>query len=661
MMEQDIAKKIDDLRKQINYHNKRYYNEDNPEISDFEYDALMNQLLDLEKEYPEYIVKDSPTQKVSGDVKKGFEPVTHEIAMESLSDAFSEEELIEFDERVKKNLGHPYEYVLEYKIDGLSVSLEYENGLLVRGSTRGDGRVGENVTENIKTISSIPQIINFKGSLEVRGEVYMSKENFKKLNEQQEICEKRLFANPRNAAAGSLRQLDSKITAQRKLEIIVFNIQKIDGKLFQTHKESLDFLNQLGFIVSPEYPVINTIEEAWQSIQKMGENRGNLPFDIDGAVLKVNALQARAELGSTTKTPRWAIAYKFPPEKQLTKLTDICINVGRTGVLTPYAVLEPVRIAGSVVSRAALHNIDYIREKDIRIGDMVWIQKAGDIIPEIIESVKDKRKGTEIIFEMPAVCPECGSPAHRFEGEAAVRCTGIECPAQLARNIIHFASRDAMDIEGLGPAIVEQLLHHHLIAGAADLYYLSRSDLVDLDRMAEKSADNLLNAITRSKENDLSRLVYALGIRLVGEKAAKMLANHFLTMDALIAAQKEELIAIDEVGDKIADSLIDFFKQEQSLHTINRLKAAGVNMNCLVEITDTRFLGKTFVLTGTLSTYTRSEAGSIIEGLGGRVSSSVSKKTDYVIAGEDAGSKLKKAKDLDVTILTEEQFKELIL
>ncbi|HHW49709.1 MAG TPA: NAD-dependent DNA ligase LigA, partial [Clostridiaceae bacterium] len=527
MNNKDIEKRILELRKIINYHDYKYYVEDNPEISDFEYDALYRELEELEALRPDLVTPDSPTQRVGGKPLEGFEKVVHSIQMQSLSDVFSEEELYAFDSRVREVVGDEVEYVVEKKIDGLSVSLEYENGRFIRGSTRGDGIVGEDVTQNLKTIKSIPLVLNEDiPYLEVRGEVFMSKKDFIKLNEEQESLEQPLFANPRNAAAGSLRQLDPKITASRKLDIYVFNVQNIEGKSFKTHSESLEYLKILGFKVSPDYKVCKNIKEAMEEIERIGESRGEMPFEIDGAVVKVNSLEHRRLLGSTSKTPRWAVAYKYPAERKQTKIKEIWVNVGRTGVLTPNAVLEPVRLAGTTVSRATLHNMDYIREKDIRIGDTVWVQKAGDIIPEVVEVLYDKRTGEEKEFEMPKRCPACNSEVVREEGEVAYRCIGIECPAQLFRSIVHFASRDAMNIDGLGPAIIEALLNKGFIKGVADLYYLheKRDELVNMERMGKKSTENLLNSIERSKSNNIDRLITGFGIRHIGLRAAQLLS-----------------------------------------------------------------------------------------------------------------------------------------
>lgn len=653
--------RVEELRNLINYHNYKYYVEDSPEISDYEYDNLMKELKDLERQFPQLVTSDSPTQKVGGKPLEGFKQVIHRVPMLSLADIFSFAELIEFDNRMK-SYGEEVEYVVEPKIDGLSVSLEYENGVFVRGSTRGDGIVGENVTDNLRTISSIPQFIKDTVKLEVRGEVYMPRESFIELNEQREILGEPLFANPRNAAAGSLRQLDPKVTASRKLDIYVFNIQYIEGKSFETHFETLEYLKNLGFKVIPKYTVCKTIEEVIEEINWIGNTRGNLPFDIDGAVVKVNSLRQREKIGTTSKVPRWAVAYKFPPEKQQTVIKDIFINVGRTGTLTPNALLEPVKLAGSTISKATLHNIDYIRKKDIRIGDTVLIQKAGDIIPEVVEVVFDKRTGNEKEFVMPDKCPICGADTIRVEGEAAVKCTGVECPAQLYRRIIHFASREAMNIEGLGPAVIEQLLEKGLIKSPADLYYLKKEDLVKLDRMGEKSAQNLLDAIEKSKTNSFDKVINSLGIRYIGLRGAQILAERFRDIDELSAADYKTLISIPEIGDKMAQSIVTFFKQEQTKHTIDKLKAAGVNLKAgeKKQLADNRFEGLTFVITGTLNDYKRSEAEKIIIGFGGKVSSSVSKKTDYVLVGEDPGSKFNKAQELGIKIINENEFKEMI-
>lgn len=645
---------IEELRELINYHSNLYYTKDEPEISDFEYDKLMSQLKAMEAENPELITPDSPTQRIGGKILDGFEEVTHTVQMQSLNDVFDRESVIDFGVKTESTLGEKVEYITELKIDGLSVSLEYRNGIFFRGSTRGDGNVGEDVTENLKTIRNIPLKLNEEiPFLEVRGEVYMPHKSFESLNKRQEETGQKTFKNPRNAAAGSLRQLDSSVVAQRKLDIFVFNIQQIEGKEIKTHKEGLQYLSKLGFKTIPDTPVCKSIEEAFFEVEQIGEKRDTLDFDIDGAVIKVNSLRQREILGSTAKCPKWAVAYKYPPEIKETRLTDIVIQVGRTGVLTPNAVLESVRLAGTTVSRATLHNIDYIREKDIRIGDSVLVQKAGDIIPEVLSVVKEKRSGDEKVFEMPERCPVCGARVYREDGEAAYRCTGSECDAQLARNIIHFASRDAMDIEGMGPAMVEKLLDNGLISSVYDIYTLKAEDIAQLDKMGEKSAANLISAISKSKENDLSKLIFALGIRHVGSRNAKILAMKFRNLDKLINATENEISSVDEIGKVIAQSIVNFFNQEQNIELVNNLRSAGLNFECKEFITEGIFSGKTFVLTGTLPTLSRNDASKIITDNGGKVSSSVSKKTDYVLAGEEAGSKLDKANALGINVISE--------
>ena len=659
---ENAQKRIKELTELLNYHSKKYYVDDNPEISDMEYDKLLRELEDLENEYPQFAASNSPTKRVGGAVLDKFDPVVHEVRMESLQDAFSEAEIYDFDKRVASVVSG-YTYVTEHKIDGLSVSLEYRNGEFVRGSTRGDGNVGEDVTENLKTVRSIPMKLTEPIEyLEVRGEIFMSKENFNALNAMREDMEESLFANPRNAAAGSLRQLDSKITAQRKLDIFVFNIQQIVGREITSHLEGLKYLKQLGFKTIPDDKEYATIADAYKRVLEIGDERGLLYYDIDGAVIKVNGFTQRKLLGSTSKYPKWAIAYKFPAEQQKTKIERIAIQVGRTGVLTPLAILTPVKIAGSVVSRATLHNLDYIVEKDIKNGDNVIIQKAGDIIPEVVEVVKEDRDGSETPFVMPSHCPECGAIVVREEGEAAYRCTGVNCPAQRMRNIIHFASRNAMDIDGLGPSIIEQMLSKGLISTAADLYYLDADKIAGLDKLGKKSAENLINSLERSKKNPLYRLIYGLGIRHIGEKAAKILEKRFHTIDELMGADKDEISRINDIGETMAESICEFFEEEQNLNLIEKLKNAGVNMQSLTENTDAdnRFEGLTFVLTGTLSEYSRKEVSDLIETFGGKTSSSVSKKTSYVLAGEEAGSKLVKAQSLGVQIISESEFKEMI-
>ena len=649
--------RIRELEKTIEYHNNLYYNNDAPEISDMEYDKLLRELEDLEKQFPEYKSEKSPTMHVGGKASAKFSEVIHKVPMQSLQDVFSKEELVEFDNRIKASLNEDYEYVVELKIDGLSVSLEYENSVLKIGSTRGSGTEGENVTENLRTIKDVPEKLNETvASLEVRGEVYMSTEVFNKLNEIQEIYGEKLFANPRNAAAGSLRQLDSKVTEKRELSMFVFNIQNVVGAEFETHLETLEYMNKMGFKVVPYYKVIKDINDVYERILEIGELRGNLPFEIDGVVIKLNSLKQREKLGSTEKTPRWAVAYKFPAEEKETKLLDINIQVGRTGVLTPNAVLEPVRLAGTTVRKATLHNIDNILSKDIRIGDIVVVRKAGDIIPEVVSSVKEKRQQELPVYKMPEFCPACNHKTVRIEDEAATRCINSSCPAQLLRTIIHFASREAMEIDGMGPSVVNALIENGLIKSFADLYYIKKEDIKDLERMGDKSAENIINAINKSKENDLSKLLFGLGIRFIGAKSAKLLADSLKNIDNIISADYDELIKIDEIGDKMAESIIDFFKDDNNLMLVEKLKQAGVNMQSKSIIIDERFLNKTFVLTGTLPTLKRDEATKIIESFGGKTSSSVSKKTDFVLAGEEAGSKLVKANELGIKIISEDEF-----
>lgn len=656
----DIVKELAELRDTLNYHAKKYYTEDAPEISDFEYDALMRRLKQIEAEHPELITPDSPTQRIGGAVLSSFDTVRHEVPMESLQDVFSFEELYDFDRRVREYTDAP-RYVVEYKIDGLSVSLRYEKGVFVQGATRGDGTVGEDVTENLRTVREIPMVLSgdVPESLTVRGEVYMSRAVFAKLNAEREREEKPLFANPRNVAAGSLRQLDSKICAERHLSVIVFNLQSSDGEA-SSHRETLDRLETLGFPVSPNRPVLENMDDVCREIARMGESRGELPFEIDGAVVKVDDLALRREMGSTAKCPRWAAAYKYPPEEKETELLDIRIQVGRTGVLTPQAILAPVRIAGTTVQAATLHNRDFIAEKDIRIGDTVRIRKAGEIIPEIICAIKEKRPADAEPFVMPERCPVCGAPVRAAEDEAAVRCTGADCPAQQVRNLTHYASRQAMDIEGLGPAVVELLCEAGLVSNPADLYDLKAEAIEELPRMGAKSAENLLDEIEKSKKNDLSRLIFALGIRNVGQKTAAVLARRFGTMAALAAAPAEELEGVEDVGPIIARSIADWFADPRGCELLERLRAAGVNMESREERRDDRFAGKTFVLTGALTAFTRDEAAALIESFGGKCAGSVSKKTGYVVAGEAAGSKLTKARELGIPVLSEEEFLELV-
>ena len=667
MNKNEAKEEILKLRKQLEIWANKYYDEDNPEVSDYEYDMTMNKLKALEKEFPDLVTKDSLTQKVGGHVKEGFEKVEHEVPLQSLQDIFSFEELEEFKERVYKAAKEngfkedDVKFVVETKIDGLSAALEYKEGKFVRGATRGNGLVGEDVTENLKTIKTIPKELPEPINIIVRGEVFIGKKEFEKMNEERELNEEKTFANARNAAAGSLRQLDTKITKQRPLDIYIFNVQKIEGKEFNSHFEELNYLKKLGFNVNPVLIPCNNIPEAIDAINKIGEEREELTFGIDGAVIKVDDLKLREKMGTTSKVPRWAIAYKYPPEKKETKLKDIICQVGRTGAITPMAILEPVKVAGSTISKTTLHNEDFIKEKDIRIGDTIVVQKAGDVIPEILEVKKKKRAGTEKVFEMPKVCPVCGAPVVREEGEAVSRCIGIECPAKLVRNIIHFVSRDCMNIDGLGDKIIEQLINKNLISNIADIYFLKFEDIATLKKNGQKFTQNLIDAINNSKNNDLYRLIAALGIRHIGTKAAKTLAKKYKTMDNLINASLESLAMTDDIGEISANSIYEFFRQDQTIDLINRLKEAKVNMEALEsEDIDNRFEGKTFVLTGTLEKFTRKEASDLIEKHGGKTSGSVSKKTDYVLAGEDAGSKLTKAQSLGVEIITEEQFEKMM-
>ena len=646
------------LRREIQYHNQNYYEQDAPEIEDYEYDRLYRRLEELEAEYPELITPDSPTQKVGARGMNQFAPVVHTVPLESLQDAFSEEEMADFDRRVRAVVPDPV-YIVEPKFDGLSVALEYRNGVYERGSTRGDGLVGEDVTENIRTIRSIPKRLkNAPEFLEVRGEVYMAHSVFEELCAQQELNQEKPFKNPRNAAAGSLRQKDPRIAAQRRLDIFLFNVQQIQGVELSYHDESLEYLKKLGLPATPFYRKCQTLEQVLEAIREIGEMRGSLEYSIDGAVVKVNSFAQRQLLGSTSKFPKWAQAFKYPPEEKPTKLLGIEINVGRTGVLTPTGLFEPVTLAGTTVSRATLHNQDFITEKDIRVGDTVILRKAGDIIPEVVSVVS--HEPTSEPYRIPQICPACGSPAVRDENEAATRCTNPECPAQLLRHLIHFTSRDAMDMDGLGPAVLEQLVAKELIASPADLYFLPMEQVREMERMGEKSAQNLAAAVARSRQNDLYRLIYALGIPHVGLKAAKLLAGHFHTMEKLIAASEEELAAIEGFGPIMAKSVRAYFDLAGTAHLLSRLKEAGVNMTALSAAQDLRLAGKTFVLTGTLPTLTRQEATELVERYGGKTSSSVSKKTGYVIAGEDAGSKLTKAQQLNVPILSEEEFLKLL-
>lgn len=656
---EEAKKKDSELIEKINYYSKLYYDEDNSPLSDYDFDMMMKELKKIEKQYPELITPDSPTQKVGGHVRSDFAKVQHEVPLQSLQDIFSFEELYDFDKRIQEE--GKTNYCVETKIDGLSCALKYEKGILIQGATRGDGLVGEDVTENVKRIKSIPHKLKEPIDITVRGEVFMSKKGFEALNEEQEVLNKPLFANARNAAAGSLRQLDPKITESRPLDIYIFNVQKFDGNKFNSHWEELNYLASLGFNVVPFRKLCKNIDEAISAINEIGDNREELTFGIDGAVVKVDDLKLREKIGTTFKVPKWAIAYKYPPEKKETICKDIICQVGRTGAITPMAILEPVKVAGSTISKTTLHNEDFIKEKGLMIGDHVVIQKQGDVIPEVVDVLKDKRDGTQKEFSMPKVCPVCGAPAVREEGESAVRCTGIECPAKALRNIINFVSRDGMNIDGLGYKIIEQLIDKKLISNIADIYDLKLEDISSLKKNGKKFAQNLIDAIEESKNRDLSNLITSFGIRHVGKKSAKSLAKKFKSLDALMRASEEEISNIDDVGPIMAKSIYEFFKEPQTIDLINRLKSAGVNTLSLAqESENNRFEGLTFVVTGTLENYSRDEITKKIEDLGGKVSSSVSKKTNYLVAGEDAGSKLTKAQSLGTTILNEEQFNEMI-
>lgn len=655
----DYRGEIKELREKLNENARLYYTLDASTMSDYEYDRLYRRLQELEAAHPEEITPDSPTQRVGDAVLNDFAEVRHPVPLESLEDVFDGDEVKGFLSKVLETLPQA-EYSVEPKVDGLSVALEYRDGRFYQGATRGDGRVGEDVTGNLRTVRSIPKNLPEKlPRLIVRGEVYMARSVFDRINEELELEGKPLLANPRNAAAGSLRQKDPKVCAKRQLDIAVFNLQLVEGRSFATHSETLDYLREQGFPVIP-HTVLRDPEEILEQIQKLGDNRMDFPYDIDGAVVKLNDLSDRSILGSTAKCPKWAVAYKYPPEQKESRVADIVVQVGRTGVLTPKAVLEPVRLAGTTVTNATLHNQDYITEKDIRIGDTVVVQKAGEIIPEIVSVVKEKRPEGTKPYHLPDKCPVCGAAVLRDPDGAAVRCTGAECPAQLLRNMIHFASRDAMDIDGVGPAVLQQLIESGLVSNPADLYDLRAEQLEGLDRMGKKSAQNAVDAIARSKENDLWRLIFALGIRQVGAKAAKILATHFGSMDGLRRATAEELTEIDDVGAVTADYITRWMQSDQAADLLARLQKAGVNMECHQELVDRRFAGMTFVLTGALTRFTREEAGEMIELRGGKVSSSVSKKTTYVVAGENAGSKLKKAGELGVSVLSEEEFLALI-
>ena len=656
----DAQKEILKLRREIEHHNKLYYVMDAPVISDYEYDMLMNRLKALEAEHPELVTPDSPTQRVGGMALSQFEPVQHQVPLESLTDVFSYEELFAFGDRMDTLLSETHDYVVEPKIDGLSMSLEYENGVFIRGATRGDGVTGENVTENLRTVRSLPlRIENAPERLIVRGEVYMSKAVFEELNAQREISGEQLLANPRNAAAGSMRQLDPKVAAARKLDIICFNMQYSSEGEYRTHAQTLDAMRDMGFPVV-SYTHFDNIRDCVHQIEWLGEHREELPFDMDGAVIKINSLAQRQALGSTAKAPRWAVAFKYPPEKKESRVLDIVVQVGRTGVLTPKVIVEPIRLAGTTVSAATLHNQDNIDRLDLRIGDTVLLQKAGEIIPEVLSVNKEKRPEGTVPFVLPQFCPECGSPVVRDEDGAALRCTSPECPAQRLRNVAHFASREAMDMEGLGISVCESLINSGLVKDAADLFYLEPQSIAELDRMGKKSAENLIAAIEKSKEAGLSRLLCGFGIRQVGQKAAKVLASYYPDLDSLMEATEEELTRVPDIGGITAAFIRNWFDNSQSLDLIERLRKAGVDFKSHEEKKDDRFAGMTFVLTGALSKFTRDEASAIIESYGGKASGSVSKKTSYVVAGENAGSKLTKAQSLGIPVLSEEEFAAMI-
>ena len=655
----DYREEIRELRERLNQNAYLYYVLDSPELSDYEYDMLNRRLVQLETEHPEEITPDSPTQRVGGYALSTFAAVTHPVPLESLQDSFSESEVADFDAKVREKLSR-VEYSVEPKVDGLSIALEYRDGKFVQGATRGDGKVGEDVTENLRTIRSLPKELPDKlPRLIVRGEVYMSKEVFARLNAEREENGEAHFANPRNAAAGSLRQQDPKVAAKRHLDVAIFNLQLAEGKSFSTHSETLDYLRSQGFPVIPNL-VVTELEDALEEIRRIGRDRAELPFDMDGAVVKLNSLSDREILGSTSKVPRWAIAFKYPPEEKESVVEDIVVQVGRTGVLTPKAVLSPVRLAGTTVTNATLHNQDFIAEKDIRVGDTVLVRKAGEIIQEVVRVLPEKRPEGAMPYHLPTSCPVCGAPVYREPGESATRCTGAECPAQLLRNLCHFTSREAMDIDGVGPAVLEQMVNAGLVHNAADLYSLTVQDIAQLDRMGDKSARNAVHAIEESRSRDLSKLLCALGIRQIGAKAAQVLARHFGSFDALAAATEEELTAIDDVGGITAKCLRQWLESPQSQDLISRLKAAGVNMECHDMPTADTLTGKTFVLTGTLSSLGRKEAEEAIARLGGKASGSVSKKTSYVVAGEEAGSKLRKAQELGIPVLSEAEFLAMI-
>lgn len=665
MEEQEPIQRLEELKKEIAYHDRRYYVLDDPEISDYQYDQLMRELMAIEEEYPHLVTADSPSQRVGGAPLKEFASYTHRNSLLSLMNAYGTDDLREFHQRVCSDLGkEEIEYVVEYKIDGLSIALYYEDGILKNGVTRGDGVTGEDVTANVRTVKNIPlRLQNDLPVLEARGEVYLPRNSFARINQQREQNGESLFANCRNAAAGSIRQLDPKVTAQRDLRAFIYTLMYVEGAEPATHTQCVELLKEAGFATMKPF-ISSDIEAICAYCEYWGAHRHDLPFDIDGMVIKINSLADQATLGNRAKNPRWAIAYKFPPEQGITRITDIVVQVGRTGAITPVANLEPIFLAGSTISRATLHNEDFIREKDIRIGDFVVIQKAGEVIPEVVTVLTERRDGSEREFLFPRICPACGAPVIRLEEEAAWRCSDpMTCPAQVREGIIHFASRDAMNIEGLGPAVIYQLLQAGLIQTAADLYYLQKEQLIALERMGEKSADNLLRSLENSKQRTLAQVIYALGIRLVGQNVAKVLARHFPSIEALQCASYEELVAIDEVGPKIAESINDYFQAGRHTAFLQKLAAAGVQLGggeTEEKQENAAFVGKTFVLTGTLPTLDRREASAMIERAGGKTSGSVSKKTDYVLAGENAGSKLTKAQELGITIIDEEIFLQML-
>ena len=659
LFDDNVKEEIDRLRREIEYHNKKYYDEDEPEISDYEYDKLTQRLKKLEKEHPEYVTDDSPTRKVGGHSKNIFNQVTHDVQMQSLQDVFSFDDVKDFVFKMQREYGENIEFTVETKIDGLSVSLEYENGKFVRGSTRGDGFIGEDVTENLKMVDGIPDRLSTKDTFEVRGEVYLPRKEFESINEKLEESGKQILSNPRNAAAGTLRQLDPKLVRARNLSIFVFNLQK--GKKFSNHSESIEYIKNTGIKTIEYIKVCVGINEVLAAIEEIGKKRDSLPYDIDGAVVKINDLKLREEAGSTVKVPKWAVAYKYPPEQKETKLLDIKVQVGRTGQVTPMAILEPVRLAGSVISKTTLHNFDYVKTKDIKIGDTVVIQKAGDVIPEVINVVKSKRTGDEKEYNVPTICPVCGEKLEKLENEVALRCTNSECPALTYRSLVHFASRDAMDISGLGGAIVEQLIDENLIKDIADIYYLKYEDIVGLDRFAPKSAMNLINAIQDTKDNTLDKLLFGLGMRHIGKKAAKILSENFDDIYEIGKASVEEINALDDFGEIMAKSVVDFFSKEQTKKLIQKLENAGVNLKGnKKELSSNKLKDKIFVVTGSFDDYSRNDITKLIEENSGKVSGSVSKKTSFLVAGENAGSKLSKAESLGIPVISIEKLKEMI-